>query len=97
MGFRIQKRIKINDKFGVNVSRSGLSPSFRGKKGSLSRRGLSLRSGIAGITYYKGFSRGKKSSLSKTLFTLTGIGVGLFIVVRYLFRLTNRFTSKNRH
>lgn len=61
MGFRYQKRINLGKGFGLNISKSGVSPSFRTKRGSLSSKGYSIRSGIPGLTYRKTFSRVKNS------------------------------------
>ncbi len=61
MGFRYRKRINLGKGFGLNISKSGVSPSFRTKRGSLSSKGYSIRSGIPGLTYRKTFSRVKNS------------------------------------
>lgn len=60
MGFRYQKRIKLGKGLGLNISKSGISPSFRTKKGSISSKGYSIRSGISGLTYRKTFSQSSK-------------------------------------
>ncbi len=61
MAFRFQKRIKLGKRFGVNISKSGLTPSYRSKRGSLSSKGYSLKTGIPGLTYRKKFSKAKNS------------------------------------
>ncbi|WP_421823759.1 DUF4236 domain-containing protein [Flagellimonas oceanensis] len=61
MAFRFHKRIKLGKGFGVHVSKSGITPSYRGKRGSLSSKGYSIRTGIPGLTYRKTFSKAKKS------------------------------------
>jgi hypothetical protein len=43
MGFRFQKRIKLGKGIGLNISKSGISPSIRTKKGSISSKGYSIR------------------------------------------------------
>ncbi|TDW48740.1 uncharacterized protein DUF4236 [Flavobacterium sp. 270] len=53
MGFRFQKRIKLGGGFGLNISKSGISPSLRTKMGSFSNKGYSVRTGISGIGYQK--------------------------------------------
>jgi hypothetical protein len=58
MGFRYQKRIKLGKGFGLNISKSGISPSYRSKSGSVSSRGYSVRTGIPGLTYRKINSKG---------------------------------------
>jgi len=59
MSFRFQKRIKLGKGLGINVSKSGISPSYRTKKGSISSKGYSVRSGISGLTYRKTFNKAK--------------------------------------
>ncbi|WP_083834424.1 DUF4236 domain-containing protein [Aequorivita sublithincola] len=61
MGFRYQKRINLGKGLGINISKSGISPSYRSKRGTLSSKGYSIRSGIPGMTYRKSFSKSKNS------------------------------------
>lgn len=61
MGFRFHKRVKLGKSFGVHISKSGITPSFRSKRGSLSSKGYSIRTGIPGLTYRKTFSKAKNS------------------------------------
>ncbi|MEN2401496.1 DUF4236 domain-containing protein [Flavobacterium sp. MC2016-06] len=51
MGFRFQKRIKLGGGFGLNVSKSGISPSLRTKMGTFSNKGYSTKTGISGVRY----------------------------------------------
>ncbi len=53
MGFRYQKRTNLGKGLGLNICKSGISPSIRTKSGTLSGKGYSLRSGIPGMTYRK--------------------------------------------
>lgn len=59
MGFRFNKRINLGKGLGVNVSKSGITPSYRTKIGSLSSKGYSVRTGIPGITYRKTYRKSK--------------------------------------
>ncbi|WP_409187172.1 DUF4236 domain-containing protein [Antarcticibacterium sp. 1MA-6-2] len=43
MGFRFQKRINLGKGLGLNISKSGISPSIRTKVGSISSKGYSVR------------------------------------------------------
>ena len=61
MSFRFQKRIKLGKGLGVNVSKSGITPSYRNKKGSVSTKGYSVRTEIPGLSYRKTFSKSKSS------------------------------------
>lgn len=56
MSFRIRKRIKLHGGLGINVSKSGISPSLRTRKGTISSKGYSIRTGISGVTYQKKFN-----------------------------------------
>ena len=85
MGLRFQKRIKLGKGLGVTMSKSGLSPSFRTKAGSLSSRGISIRTGIPGLTFRKslsGFS-GKGCLMALSFFLTLGgcIAIGIIRVV----------------
>lgn len=74
MGIRFQKRIKLGEGLGLNISKSGVSTSYRNKRGSLSSKGFSIRTGIPGLTYRKSFSKAKNSgcaSLFLVLLTVT--------------------------
>lgn len=61
MAFRFQKRVKLGKGLGINISKSGITPSYRTKRGSLSSKGYSIRTGISGLNYRKTFSKGKNS------------------------------------
>ncbi len=80
MGFRYQKRINLGKGFGLNISKSGVSPSFRTKRGSLSSKGYSIRSGIPGLTYRQTFNKGKGSGCLMVLFFITAVSTILFTI-----------------
>ena len=50
MGFRFQKRVSLGGGLGLNISKSGVSPSYRTRYVSINPRGFSLRTGVAGLT-----------------------------------------------
>lgn len=79
MGFRLQKRIKLTKNLGVNISKSGITPSYRTKKGSISAKGYSVRTGISGVTYRKSFSKASKSGCMLILFLLLPI-IGIIVL-----------------
>ena len=64
MGFRFQKRIKLGGGLGLNISKSGISPSLRTKIGTYSKNGYSTKTGIPGLRY--------QSSGCLVLFIITG-------------------------
>ena len=60
MGLRYYKRVDLGDGYGLNVSKSGISSSYRSKYGSIGPRGFSIRTGIPGLTFRGGFGGSKK-------------------------------------
>ncbi|WP_291871039.1 DUF4236 domain-containing protein [Maribacter sp.] len=75
MAFRFNKKINLGKGLGFNVSKSGITPSYRTKRGSISSKGYSVRTGIPGLTYRKTFSKAKNS------------GCLLFFVLPWIFLL----------
>ncbi len=61
MSFRFNKRISLGKGLGLNISKSGIAPSYRSKRGSVSSKGYSVRSRIPGLTYRKTFSKSNNS------------------------------------
>lgn len=80
MAIRFNKRVKIIKGLGINISKSGISPSVRTKSGSLSSKGYSIRTGIPGLTYRKTFSKTKNSGCLVIMFFI--ISVVLFLGVK---------------
>lgn len=79
MAFRFNKRIKLGKGLGINVSKSGMTPSYRNKRGSLSSKGYSLRTGIPGLTYRKTFSKSNKSGCLLSIIFFISI-VSVYVV-----------------
>ncbi len=94
MGFRFQKRIKLGKGFGLNISKSSITPSYRNKKGSLSPKGYSLRTGIPGLSYRKTFGKAKNSGCLVLLVVVFSIPV-LSVVVSCKGDIQNRNNSMN--
>jgi hypothetical protein len=82
MGFRIQKRINLGKGIGVNVSKSGASPSLRTKYGSVSSKGFSIRTGIPGVSY-----RGGKNDKAAGVMIVIGLIVALIKVIPFLINM----------
>jgi hypothetical protein len=72
MGFRFQRRLNITRGMGLNISKSGVSPSLRTGFGSIGAKGFSIRTGIPGLSFRQGF--GKSSGGA-------GIIIGLLMLV----------------
>lgn len=82
MGFRFQKRIKLGKGFGFNVSKSGIRPSYRNKKGSVSSKGYSLKTCISGLVFRKTFTKQSKNGclgVFLMLFVVLGFALGCLI------------------
>ncbi|MGL2965876.1 DUF4236 domain-containing protein [Flavobacterium sp. XGLA_31] len=79
MGFRFQKRINLGKGIGLNLSKSGVSPSFRTKLGSFSAKGFSLKTGLPGVSYRK--SSNSKGCLILVLLYIT-LGFSLHTLLK---------------
>ncbi|MBM1105042.1 DUF4236 domain-containing protein [Aurantibacter crassamenti] len=77
MSYRFNKRIKVGKGIGLNISKSGITPSYRNKKGSLSSKDYSIRTGIPSLTYRKTFSKAKNSGCLIILFTFFSVLLGI--------------------
>lgn len=75
MSFRYNKRINLGKGLGLNVSKSGIKPSYRSRRGSISSRGFSVRTGIPGLTYRKSFSKSSKSGCISILVLVIGLSL----------------------
>ncbi|WP_367277953.1 DUF4236 domain-containing protein [Winogradskyella sp.] len=80
MGFRFQKRIKLGKGLGINISKSSITPSYRTKRGSLSSKGYSIRTGIPGLSYRKTFSKSSKSGCVVLILIVTSIPIILLLI-----------------
>jgi hypothetical protein len=89
MGIRYQKRINLGKGGGLNVSKSGVSPSLRTKYGSIGPRGFSIRTVIPGLSY----RGGKNNKAAGIMLAIGVVTVGaLFIgwVVREIYHFLLR-------
>ena len=82
MSFRFQKRIKIGGGLGLNISKSGISPSLRTKGGTISNKGFSVRTGISGVSYKKSFNSSKSSGCLLTFVISCSFGVLLYQIFK---------------
>jgi len=64
MGFRFYRRINKGNGFGLNVSKSGVGTSVRGRYGSIGSSGFSIRTGIPGVSYRQGWGKGGQGALA---------------------------------
>jgi uncharacterized protein YegL len=89
MGFRFYRRVNLGGGVGLNLSKSGISPSYRTRYGSIGASGFSIRTGIPGLSYRGG--RGKAGSaaavvllLMLAIFVLSIAAVIAWNVLRFL-------------
>lgn len=78
MGLRYQKRIGGSKGFGLNLSGSGVSSSFRSKYGAIGPKGFSIRTGIPGLSFRGGFGQGKNKGA--TILIILGILAAGFVL-----------------
>lgn len=83
MGLSYNKRIGNKSGFGVNISTSGISSSYRSKYGTIGSKGFSVRTGIPGLTFRSGW----KSSKNKGSAALILIIIGGIFIFAYFFIL----------
>ena len=83
MALRYQRRVNLGKGFGLNVSKSGVSTSYRSRIGSFGTTGFSIRTGIPGLSFRQ--SWGKKSG--PVILTLTVLIYGLAVLLWSIFRL----------
>jgi len=74
MGFRFQKRIKLGGGLGLNISKSGISPSLRTKMGTFGKNGYSAKTGISGVRY--------QNSGCMIFFAFAGITTFLIYIIK---------------
>lgn len=51
MAVRFYRRIKLTKRWGLNISKTGIRLSYRGKRFSISPRGISIKTGIKGLSF----------------------------------------------
>ncbi len=90
MGLRYQKRIGGNKGFGLNLSGSGISSSYRTKYGTVGSKGFSIRSGIPGLSFRSGYGRGKDKGITALIILsviVAGFALYYSVVILYNFAL----------
>jgi hypothetical protein len=73
MGLSFRKRVNLGGGLGLNISKSGISPSIRTKAGTISNKSFSVKTGISGVSYRKNFSTSKNSGCMMFLTVLVVI------------------------
>ncbi len=88
MGFRFQKRIKLGKGLGITISKSGVTPSYRNKKGAISSKGFTIKTGVPGLSYRKTFKKAKGRGCLVVL---------VFAIVIPIFGLLGGYISYGSH
>jgi Protein of unknown function (DUF4236) len=65
-----QKRVNIGKGFGLNISHSGISSSYRTKYGSIGSRSFSIKTGIPGLSYRGNWAKGKNGLVILLIYVL---------------------------
>jgi hypothetical protein len=64
MSFRIQRRLNYGSGLGLNLSKSGASPSLRTRFGSIGAKGFSIRTGIKGLYFRQSWGKGSDGAIT---------------------------------
>jgi hypothetical protein len=75
MGMRYQKRVNLGGGAGLNLSKSGISSSYRTKYGSIGTKGFSIRTGIPGLSFRNSFGKSKGNEAIIMFFVIIFIGL----------------------
>ena len=75
MGFRFHRRLNLGGGAGLNVSKSGVSTSLRGRHGSIGTKGFSLRTGIPGLSFRQSWGNGKDTGTVALVFVAMALAV----------------------
>lgn len=78
MGLSFRKRVNLGGDLGLNISKSGISPSIRTKAGSISYKSFSVKTGVPGVSYRKKFSTAKNSGC---MMLLTALGIMVLLLI----------------
>jgi hypothetical protein len=78
MGLSFRKRVNLGGGLGLNISKSGISPSVRTKGGTISNKGFSVRTGVPGVSYRKNFSTAKNSGC---MMCLTVLAIMILLII----------------
>lgn len=82
MGFKFQKRIKLGGGLGLNINNSGVSPSLKTSKGTISSKRLSVKTEISGLNYQNNFNKSKNSGCM-LLFAFTGAITYFIYIIKH--------------
>jgi len=83
MGFRFQRRLNLGGGWGLNTGLSGGSLSYRSRQGSIGTKGLSLRTGIPGLTYRR--SWGKNAGAAALVVLAVAVTLGALAIALRIF------------
>ncbi len=83
MGFRFQRRLNFGSGLGLNLSKTGVSPSARTFFGSIGSRGFGLRTGIPGVSYRKSWGKGGPGLFFGFVMSVVILAVNLLVFLLF--------------
>ena len=81
MGFRFQRRLNYGSGLGMNLSKSGASPSLRSRAGAISAKGFSIRTGIPGLSLRRSWGKGSDGAIFGMLALVAVLAINTFAFV----------------
>lgn len=81
MGFQFYKRVRVNENIGLNLSKAGISMSFRSRFGSISPKGFTLKTGIPGFSVRSSFKNTSPKGLVNFLLFILLLGLLVLSVI----------------
>lgn len=87
MGLRYYRRINMGQGWGLNLSKSGLSTSFRTQWGAFGTKGYSIRTGIPGLSYRKTFARAKQGDAATIFFLIILATIVLYVAILVIWNI----------
>src|SRR6185437_12085126 len=83
MGLRFYKRVNLGGGLGLNLNKSGISPSYRTRYGSIGPKGFSIRTGIPGLSYRGGRRQSGEAAAIAALLVLLVLAASIAIVIAW--------------
>ncbi len=94
MALRFYRRIKLTKKVGLNINKKSISPSYRGHWGSISKRGVSIKTGIKGLSYRSSWTNPIALSIA---IIIIAIKITLKVIILIFKLVSLPFTYRRRN
>jgi len=86
MGLRYYRRVNLGNGLGLNLSKSGVSTSYRAPWGSIGTSGYSIRTGVPGLVY-RGGRRDAGLSILLIFFLVKYLFIAIAFIIKTIFYL----------